>query len=79
VKLRSFLISVSFSLPSYLTSGKEPPIFIEWALESVLTLGEEKPLLALPEIDMLFLGCLAHNLVAIPITLSRICRHHPRH
>jgi hypothetical protein len=37
VKFRSFLISVSFSLPSYLTSGKEPPVLIEWGPESVFT------------------------------------------
>jgi len=43
VKLRSFLTSVSFSLPSYLTSGKEPPVFIEWAPESALTLWKREP------------------------------------
>ena len=46
---------------------------------SLDSLVKRTPFLGLPEIETLFLGCPAHNPVTIPITLSRIFRHHPHH
>ena len=54
VKLLSFLISVSFSVPSYLISGKEPTVFIERDRESVLSLWWRETPLSLARIRNTF-------------------------